>query len=443
MPSPDHPFHRRPHRTLLVLGLPVLGSLVAEPLTGLVDTAFVARLGAAPLAALGVGTIVLSASLWIFNFLGVGTQTAVAQALGRGDRDAAASTTAHALVLALACGLGVALVGWLAAVPVSRLMGAEGAITDLAAQYVRVRVLGAPAVLVTVAAFGALRGREDMTTPLGVAVGVNVLNALLDGPLVFGWGLAPALGVGGAAWASTVAQWLGAGWAVWAAVTRLGRPGTLAWSEVGALVRVGGALFVRTGLLTLFLLLATRAATKAGAEAGAAHQAIRQVWAFTALFLDAFAVTGQSLVAGFIGGGALAAARQAARVVLGWSAGVGLALGVALWLATPLVELALVPEAARPAFRTAWLASLVFLPISGLTFGTDGVHWGTGDFRYLAIAVAAATGVGVAALAFVRPEAPGALALVWWITGGWVTVRALLGVVRIWPGLGRAPLAEA
>ena len=188
MAPSEHPFHRRPHRTLLALGLPVLGSLVAEPLTGLVDTAFVARLGAAELAALGVGTIVLSASLWVFNFLGVGTQTAVAQALGRGDRDAAASTTGHALALALGCGVGVALLGWLAAVPVSELMGAEGRITDLAAEYVRIRALGAPAVLVTVAAFGALRGREDMTTPLWVAVAVNALNAGLDGPLVFGWG---------------------------------------------------------------------------------------------------------------------------------------------------------------------------------------------------------------------------------------------------------------
>ena len=390
MAPSEHPFHRRPHRTLLALGLPVLGSLVAEPLTGLVDTAFVARLGAAELAALGVGTIVLSASLWVFNFLGVGTQTAVAQALGRGDRDAAASTTGHALALALGCGVGVALLGWLAAVPVSELMGAEGRITDLAAEYVRIRALGAPAVLVTVAAFGALRGREDMTTPLWVAVAVNALNAGLDGPLVFGWGPAPALGVAGAAWASTAAQWLGAGWAAWAALARLGRPGALAWAEVGALVRVGGALFVRTGLLTLFLLLATRAATQAGAEAGAAHQAIRQVWAFTALFLDAFAVTGQSLVAGFVGGGTVAAARRAARVVLGWSAGVGLGLAVALWLATPVVEALLVPEAAREVFRVAWLASLVFLPVNGLTFGTDGVHWGTGAFRYLALAAAAA-----------------------------------------------------
>ena len=51
----DHPFLVRPHRTLLGLMLPVLLSLVAEPLTGLVDTAFIARLGAAPEAGAAAG----------------------------------------------------------------------------------------------------------------------------------------------------------------------------------------------------------------------------------------------------------------------------------------------------------------------------------------------------------------------------------------------------
>jgi hypothetical protein len=70
--------------------LPVLLSLVAEPITGLVDTAFIARLGAAPLAALGVGTMALSSIFWIFNFLGIGTQTEISFALGRQDQSQAA-----------------------------------------------------------------------------------------------------------------------------------------------------------------------------------------------------------------------------------------------------------------------------------------------------------------------------------------------------------------
>ena len=42
-PPPEHPFSRAPHTTLLTLTLPVLISMIAEPLTGLVDTAFVAQ----------------------------------------------------------------------------------------------------------------------------------------------------------------------------------------------------------------------------------------------------------------------------------------------------------------------------------------------------------------------------------------------------------------
>ena len=64
-----HPFRQAPHATLVRLSLPVLISLAAEPITGAVDTAFVARLGAPPLAALGVGATLLSGIFWIFNFL--------------------------------------------------------------------------------------------------------------------------------------------------------------------------------------------------------------------------------------------------------------------------------------------------------------------------------------------------------------------------------------
>ena len=99
----EHPFLKHPHRTLVGLALPVLVSLIAEPVTGLVDTAFMARAGGASLAALGVGTVLLSSVFWAFNFLGIGTQTSVARALGAGDTRGArqASTTAALTALVL------------------------------------------------------------------------------------------------------------------------------------------------------------------------------------------------------------------------------------------------------------------------------------------------------------------------------------------------------
>ena len=102
----EHPFVSRPNRTLLALAVPVFFSLIAEPLTGLVDTAFIARLGAAPLAALGVGTAALSSVFWIFNFLAIGTQTSVAQALGQKDEAQARSVTSLALLISVLTGCG-------------------------------------------------------------------------------------------------------------------------------------------------------------------------------------------------------------------------------------------------------------------------------------------------------------------------------------------------
>lgn len=163
----DHPFEKSPHKTLLSMSLPVLLSLVAEPLTGLVDTAFVARLGAESLAALGVGTVTLSGIFWVFNFLGIGTQTEIAQAYGRQEFNVSKEIGGSALVLAALIGL-LLLVFGLPFVPhVSRVMGASGTVYDLSSQYIQIRLFGAPAVLLTIAAFGIFRGMQDMRTPFG------------------------------------------------------------------------------------------------------------------------------------------------------------------------------------------------------------------------------------------------------------------------------------
>lgn len=434
-----HPFTHSPHRTVLALSVPVLLSLIAEPLTGLIDTAFIAQLGSVPLAALGVGTAALSSVFWIFNFLGVGTQTEVAQALGKDNVPRAVRLTWLALALSGMFGVLLILVGWPVADLVARALGADGAIQTEAVRYMQIRLFGAPAVLALLTAFGALRGMQDMRTPLWIAVGINGVNIALDWLLIFGYGPVPALGVAGAAAASAGAQWLGAIWAVTAVARRLGWAKELRWREAGRLLQIGGDLFVRTGLLTLFLLLTTRVATRIGADSGAAHQAIRQVWTFTALGLDALAVTAQSLVGYFMGGNEVAQARRVAAVTASWSVALGMVLGGGMWLGQNWVQGILVPETAVALFHTPWLLAALAQPINALAFISDGLHWGTGDYRYLRNAMFAATLVGAVGLLLVNENAPGALVGVWGVMAVWICVRALFGMLRIWPGIGRSP----
>jgi MATE family multidrug resistance protein len=113
-----------------------------------------------------------------------------------------------------------------------------------------------------------------------------------------------------------------------------------------------------------------------------------------------------------------------------------------MWLGRDLAALTLVPLSAHPVFFPAWLAAILMQPANALAFASDGIHWGTGDFRYLRnvmIAISLLCGLFILRLDLMQT---GALVWIWGITGGWVTGRAAFGVLRIWPGIGQSPFAQ-
>lgn len=444
-----HAFESAPHSTLLKLSIPVLFSLIAEPLTGLVDTAFVARLGAPSLAALGVGTMALSSIFWIYNFLGIATQTDTAKVFGKGNAEEGGQIAGLAMSVAAVLGVVTALLLWPLTPWISTLLGSTGEIHESAVAYMTIRWIGAPAILITIAGFGALRGVQRMMIPLWIAVGVNVLNVGLDALLIFGWdpGLGwihvPAFGIKGAAAATSISQWCGALATMWVVYHSLHVRWQWALDRVLHLFRAGGDLFVRTGMLTLFLIVGTREATKLGAEAGAVHQAIRQFWLFTALFLDAFAVAGQSLVGFFLGSSNTVQARKVAKTIIQWSFGFGCVLLVAMWLGEPWIAALIVPPAAQYAFSGPWFIAWIMQPVNALAFGTDGIHWGTADFRFLRNATTISTLVGVLVLFGWGAVFGQSIESIWMVTAIWIVLRVIFGVSRVWPGSKKAPLGLA
>jgi len=440
----EHSFVKQPNRTMLKLAVPVLFSLVAEPLTGLADTAFVARLpGSEPVAALGVGTVAFSSIFWAFNFLGVGTQTEVAQNAGGGDHAHAVKVVSLASMLAAVIGIVLMFGAMPLLSHIGAALGGQGAVNDLACEYMFYRLLGAPAVLVSLACFGALRGVQDMQTPLYVAVGINVINVVLDWLLIFGMGPLPVMGVAGAAIASTISQWIGGAWLLWVVKQKIGLTWKVRGAGVTKLLKIGGDLFVRTGMVLLFLALCTRVANKAGANEGAAYQAIRQFFIFSALFLDAFAITGQSLIGFFLGANDRFQARRVACSVCMWSFGTGIAMCAGMLLGEQGVAWLLVPPAAVAVFGPAWWVVALSQPIGSLSFASDGIHWGTGDFRYLRNAMIISSvfsGAVVLVVEMLHPQH--LLVYVWLATALWTFIRAGFGLVRIWPGIGHAPLRK-
>lgn len=117
---------------------------------------------------------------------------------------------------------------------------------------------------------GAFRGLLNTATPLKIAVSINVVNFLLDPPLI------ATLGVSGAAAATVVAEWLGAGaflFALQRTPLRFEGPRAPQWAQVRLFATASGAVLLRTVVLQGTLLLATATVSR-GSLAGAEDPSI-------------------------------------------------------------------------------------------------------------------------------------------------------------------------
>lgn len=379
----DRVQHRSRHRRILALAVPAVATLVADPLLGAVDTAVAGRIGATELGALGLAVGALTALTWIFNFLVIGTTTTVAHAIGRDDREAAGRRVAHAAVAAIAIGIGVAVVLAVTAPWLIRLFQPVPELVGPAVDYLRVRAVGAPFLLLGYVGHGAFRGVADTRTPLLVVIGANVLNGVLDIVLVFVFGF----GLAGIAWA-TVAAEVAAVVLFAVLIARAGLPltghGIPDRAQVRALVIVSRDLVLRTGGLLLGFLAITAAAARTDAVTAAAHQVIWQVYLLVSFLMDGFAIAAQSMIGTALGAGDEDEARAAGRDLLRWGMGGGAVLAVLLLLGQDVIAGVFTRDAAVLAtIGTAWWLASIGHVLGGPVFVLDGVMMGAADYAYL------------------------------------------------------------
>jgi putative MATE family efflux protein len=192
------------------LALPALGVLAAEPLYLLFDTAVVGRLGALSLAGLAIGGLVLGVVASQLTFLSYGTTARSARRFGAGDRASAVTEGVQATWLALGLGALIVVVVQAVAAPVVSAISAGGDIAVAALPWLRIAILGAPAILVSLSGNGWMRGVQDTIRPLRYVVVGFGLSALLCPLLVYGWLGLPRLGLAGSAVANVAGQWLAA-----------------------------------------------------------------------------------------------------------------------------------------------------------------------------------------------------------------------------------------
>jgi MATE family multidrug resistance protein len=429
----------RPGRELLRLAWPITISMVSYATMTLASTAFVARVGADELAGLGLGAVVGFALICFGVGLLRGAKTLVSQAVGANRSDRIPELLGAAVSLAIILGVLAAAIAELIA-PLVGLLSASPRAGAFAAQYLAIRSLGAPLVLVYAALREASYGVGDSRSPMRASVVANAVNIALDALLILGlhWG------VRGAAVATICANV-----AELAALAVPMRARIAAMKTTRRALRDVWSQGVPNGLQFVMevgsFLLLTMLVARMSATDGAAHQMVLHLINVSFLPAHALAEAAAVLVGQAVGANRDALVPKIAGRALALGAGyatlclvVFAALGGTITTAMAAGDDALASRA-----TTLVHVGLAFLVADAANVIARGVLRGASDVRYAAVVGILTSWVTTPPLAYLLGVTLGMGA-----AGGWIglaveiVVEASLFWLRAWRG-GWRPAAAA
>ncbi|KAL2986803.1 hypothetical protein AAZX31_12G227000 [Glycine max] len=301
-----------------------------------------------------------------------------------------------------------------------------------AEKYLRLRSIGSPAVLLSLAMQGIFRGFKDTTTPLYVIVSGYAFNVLLDPILIFYL----KLGLKGAAMAHVISQYMMAITLLLLLMKRVHLvPPSIKDLQIFRFLKNGGLLLTRVVSVTFCMTLAASLAARLGSIPMAAFQPGLQIWLASSLLADGLAVAVQTMLACSFAEKDYNKATAAATRTLQMSfvLGVGLSFAVALGLyfgagifsknanVVHLIKISMPFVAATQ-------------PINSLAFVFDGVNYGASDFAYSAysLVLVSLVSIPIEILLFRSKQFVG----IWIALTIYMILRMLVGIWRMGTGTG-------
>jgi putative MATE family efflux protein len=313
-------------------------------------------------------------------------------------------------------------------VPLVSALAAGGDIAAEALPWVRVATIGVPAILVSGAGNGWMRGVQDTVRPLRYVVTGFAVSAVLCPLLVYGWLGAPRLELAGSAVANLVGQWIGALLFLRALfIERV--PLRVQPAVLRAQVVLGRDLVLRTLAFQACFVSAGAVAARFGAAAVAAHQVVLQLWNFLALVLDSLAIAAQSLVGAALGAGQIPHAKSVAWRVTVFSTLAAAVLAVVFAVGAPVLPNVFTDDrSVLDAIGVPWWFMVAQLPIAGIVFALDGVLLGAGDAKFMRTATLVSALVGFLPLIWLS------LAFGWGLLGIWAGLSTFMALRLLFVG---------
>lgn len=196
-------------RAILLLAIPMVLEMCMQSLFGVVDVFFVGKLGAGAVAVVGMTDSMLTLVFAVAIGLSMGTTAMVARRIGEGRPRRASVAAVQAIALGTLVSVPIGLAGVVFAGDFLRWMGAAPELVSEGSTFTAIILGGNVTVMLLFLINAVFRGAGEPALAMRALWIANIVNMLLDPLLIFGWGPIPAMGLEGAAVATTVGRGLG------------------------------------------------------------------------------------------------------------------------------------------------------------------------------------------------------------------------------------------
>ena len=318
---------------ILSLSVPSIITCIITSVYNMADTFFVAQLGTAAVAAVGVVFSISSVLSALGFWMGTGGSSLVSLYLGAREKEKAHCAASTGFFLALGLGGVIAAGGLLALEPLMRLLGTPENVFADSQLYLNVYIGGLTFLFLYNICTGVFTALGDSRTPLYFLIASSLANIVMDVVFVVCF----HMGVGGVAWATFLCQGVASVLAAWTLFRRLrGVPAPerhplFSWRMLGRIARIAVPSILQQSFISVGNLFIQSLVNSFGSAVVAGYSA--------AVKLNTFALTGfttlgnglSSFTAQNIGAG------RPERVKQGFRAGAGMTLCVAMPLIAAFV----------------------------------------------------------------------------------------------------------
>lgn len=197
------------NKAIFMLSVPMILEMVMESLFAVVDVFFVSKLGTDAIATVGLTESMLTILYSVAWGISMGATALVARRIGEKNPDGAAHGGMQAIYVGVFISLIVSIAGIFFAKDLLMLMGAEQAMADANYHYTQLLMGSNIVIMLLFLINGIFRGAGDASIAMRSLWIANILNIILCPTLINGFGPIPAMGLTGAALATTIGRGVG------------------------------------------------------------------------------------------------------------------------------------------------------------------------------------------------------------------------------------------